>query len=266
MPDLTILIHGLNEWAFTAGEIRIMTGNKQMLICERAQDLQERFSQITNMAIDYFGYGNPALRIKTFFSVQARKKMYIRFYHICRPRPTDSVLDLGVTPDEQLADSNLFEKLYPWKEQITAASVEDCGNIVRRYGLKSFVLTQPKQPLPFRDKEFDILFCSAVLEHVGTRDDQRFFLSECLRVADRIFLTTPNRWFPIEMHTFLPFFHWLPWSVFQRIAAPIHNGFWSDINNLNVLSKRNILALSDEIRVDFVRILGMKSNILVFRK
>ena len=219
-----------------------------------------------NRAIDYFGYGNPILRVKTFFSIQARKKMYANFLKKCQPHASDSVLDLGVTPDEQLADSNLFEQLYPWKGQITAASVEECSNIVQRYGLKSFVLTQPKKPLPFRDKEFDILFCSAVLEHVGTRDDQRFFLSECLRVADRIFLTTPNRWFPIEMHTFLLFLHWLPWSIFQRIAKPIHNGFWSDINNLNVVSKKDILALSDEIQVDFVRILGMKSNILVFRK
>ncbi len=218
------------------------------------------------MAIDYFGYDNPALKIKTYFSIWARKKMFEKFVDICSPRVSDSVLDLGVTPEEQLEDSNLFEKLYPWKEQITAASVENCHNIVRKYGLKTFVLTQARKPLPFRDGEFDILFCSAVLEHVGTREDQSFFLSECLRVADRVFITTPNRWFPIEMHTFLPFFHWLPWPCFQRIVAPIHNGFWSDILNLNILSKRDILTMSNEVQVDYVRILGMRSNLLIFRK
>ncbi len=219
-----------------------------------------------NKAIDYFGYKNPFLRIKTHFSVKARRKMFGKFLILCAPRETDSVLDLGVTPDERLTDSNFFEKLYPWKSRITAASVEECGHIVRKYGLKEFVLTRPKQPLPFRDGEFDILICSAVLEHVGTREDQRFFLSECLRVADRVFITTPNRWFPIEMHTFLPFLHWLPWPWFQKIAAPIQKGFWSDINNLNVLSRRDLLAMSDRIQISYIRTLGMKSNLLITRK
>ena len=216
-------------------------------------------------AIDYFGYDSPFLRIKTHFSILARRKMYRRFVEICRPRPPDRVLDLGVTPDERLADSNLFEKLYPWKGQITAASVEDCSNIARRYGLNRFVCTRAGEPLPFGDREFDILYCSAVLEHVGTREEQKAFLAECLRVADRVFLTTPNRAFPVEMHTFLPFVHWLPWPWFQKIAAPIHNGFWSDIHNLNILSRRDLRAMSDEIEIGAVRIWGMRSNLLVTR-
>lgn len=217
-------------------------------------------------AIDYFGYDNPALRIKTRLSIRARKNMYKDFVSECRPQPSDSVLDLGVTPDEYLADSNMFEQLYPWKTRITAASVEDCSNFVSKYGLKEFIFVRSKAPLPFRDREFDILFCSAVLEHVGTREDQRFFLSECLRVADRVFLTTPNRWFPVEMHTFIPFLHWLPWSRFQKIASPIRSGFWSDINNLNVLGKRDVLSMPDEVKVDYVRTLGMRSNLLIKRK
>ncbi len=125
--------------------------------------------------IDYFGYNNPALRIKTYFSNRARKKMYELFVSVCKPGPEDNVLDLGVTPDEHLSDSNFFEKLYPWKGQITAASIEECTNIKQKYNLKAFVKTEAKKPLPFRDKEFDILFCSAVLEHAGSRRDQRFF-------------------------------------------------------------------------------------------
>ena len=34
--------------------------------------------------------------------------------------------------------------------------------------------------------------------------------AEALRVGRRVFLTTPNRWFPIEVHTRLPLVHWLP--------------------------------------------------------
>jgi hypothetical protein len=33
---------------------------------------------------------------------------------------------------------------------------------------------------------------------------------ELCRVAARVFVTTPNRFFPLEVHTLLPFAHWLP--------------------------------------------------------
>ena len=64
--------------------------------------------------------------------------------------------------------------------------------------------------MPFADGEFDIVFSNAVIEHVGGREQQRRFVEESLRVARRAFVTTPNRWFPVEVHTRLPLVHWLP--------------------------------------------------------
>ena len=54
------------------------------------------------------------------------------------------------------------------------------------------------------------MFSNAVIEHVGGRAEQRRFVDESLRVAPRAFVTTPNRWFPVEVHTRLPLVHWLP--------------------------------------------------------
>lgn len=150
--------------------------------------------------------------------------MYQRFEEFMHPTQNDEVLDLGVTPDVTLEDSNFFEKYYPYKNKLTIASVEDCDFLKETYGLKEFVRNQSKEALPFKDKQFDILFCSAVLEHVGSRADQKFFLQECMRVADRIYLTTPNRYFPVEMHTFLLFLHWLPWRWFQKIVRKFVRG------------------------------------------
>jgi hypothetical protein len=45
---------------------------------------------------------------------------------------------------------------------------------------------------------------------VGRRAEQVAFVQELCRVADRVFVTTPNRWFPVEVHTLLPLVHWLP--------------------------------------------------------
>lgn len=220
--------------------------------------------------IDYFGYENPLIGLKTFFSCRAREKMFRIFETIMKPKESDEVLDLGATPDSILKDSNFFEKMYPYKDKITVASIEDCSNLVKEFGLKRFVYNVPKQRLPFSDKEFQILFCSAVLEHVGTREDQKFFLEECLRISEKVFITTPNRYFPLEMHTFLPLLHWLPWTCFQKIVRKLKGDFWADINNLNLLCKRDIIAMlplaEQGIDITFIRTMGMKSNIIISKK
>jgi hypothetical protein len=56
-----------------------------------------------------------------------------------------------------------------------------------------------------------------VIEHVGPRERQQAFVREALRVGRRVFVTTPNRWFPIEVHTRLPFVHWLPEHLSARV-------------------------------------------------
>lgn len=221
-----------------------------------------------NKAIDYFAYDNPFITVKTHFSCKAREKMYQKFKWELHPRKEDEVLDLGVTPDTKLADSNFFEKLYPYKDKITIASIEDCSFLVEKYGLKDFVQNQSGKSLPFQDKQFDILFCSAVLEHVGTRKDQKFFLEECMRISKKVFITTPNRYFPIEMHTFLPFLHWLPWNVFQKIVKKIKGEFWADVHNLNLVSEKDIVTMfgNDIFSISYIKTLGWKSNLVIMRK
>jgi hypothetical protein len=72
--------------------------------------------------------------------------------------------------------------------------------------------------LPFSDGEFDLGFSNAVVEHIdGGRSGQQRFVHELCRVSTSVFVTTPNRWFPLEVHTLLPFVHWLPAGARQRV-------------------------------------------------
>lgn len=219
------------------------------------------------MKINYFDYNNPFTKIRTFFSYKARMKIYDKFQHYIQPTETDEVLDLGVTTDVMLIESNFFEKLYPYKSKLTIASIEDCEFLVGKYGLKEFVKNKSKEPFPFNNKQFDILFCSAVLEHVGTREDQKFFLEECMRVSQRVFVTTPNRYFPLEMHTFLPFLHWLPWKIFQKIVRSIKGEFWADINNLNLVSQKDIIEMfgRNVWEISYIKTFGLNSNLVITR-
>jgi hypothetical protein len=61
------------------------------------------------------------------------------------------------------------------------------------------------------------VYSNAVIEHVGGHERQQAFVRESLRVGRRVFLTTPNRWFPIEVHTRLPLVHWLPQPLATRV-------------------------------------------------
>lgn len=79
--------------------------------------------------------------------------------------------------------------------------------------------------LPFPDDSFDYVVSNAVIEHVGGPDRARLMLSESRRVARKAaFHTTPDRWFPIEVHTQVPLLHWLPRgrqaSAFARAGKP----------------------------------------------
>ena len=52
-----------------------------------------------------------------------------------------------------------------------------------------------------------------------------------MRVGKRVFLTTPNRWFPVEVHTRLPLVHWLPSGAAAR-AYDLVGKPWAKENHL----------------------------------
>ena len=110
---------------------------------------------------------------------------------------------------------NFFEELYPWPGRITALGLQDGVRLPR--ALPAHRATSRATPARCRSRTatFDIVFSNAVIEHVGGRERQRRLVSEALRVGRRVFLTTPNRRFPIEVHTRLPLVHWLPDAVLR---------------------------------------------------
>ena len=173
----------------------------------------------------------------TRFNIAGRKKFYQAFMDQMAPSATMSILDVGVTPDQSAADSNFFEKWYPHPECITATSIEDASHLESLHPGLTFVQTSG-DGLPFEDDHFDIAFSTAVIEHVGDRERQRQFLAELLRVSKRFFITTPNRWYPVELHTYVPFLHWLPQHRAPAGAARLGKDPWATTENLNLLDQR----------------------------
>jgi SAM-dependent methyltransferase len=72
-----------------------------------------------------------------------------------------------------------------------------------------FVQADVLDGLPFGDGEFDLAYCSSVVEHVAPRDREAF-ARELRRVARGWYVQTPAFSFPVEPHALLPAAHWLP--------------------------------------------------------
>jgi SAM-dependent methyltransferase len=161
-----------------------------------------------------------------------------------QPTAGTSVLDvgadeLGFGDGDGCTTMNFFEEHYPWPERVTALGLHDGEGFRARYPHIRYVQGDACA-LPFADGSFDIVFSNAVIEHLGGRARQRQFVSEALRVGRRVFITTPNRRFPVEVHTRLPVVHWLPDAVSHRIYRAAGKAFATDVD---LLTKRSLASL-----------------------
>jgi ubiquinone/menaquinone biosynthesis C-methylase UbiE len=202
-------------------------------------------------------------------AAHVRHAMFDTFMAEFHPTEEERVLDIGVTSDRTYSSSNYFEALYPHKHRVVAAGLQDASFLQAIYPGSRFVQADALR-MPFADAAFDLVHSSAVLEHVGSRENQARMIRECVRVARRgICLTTPNRWFPIEFHTQLPLVHWLPKAWCRELFRRLGYGPLAEEENLNLLTAAELRSISAPIpgwrfRIAAARLVGWKSNLILF--
>jgi hypothetical protein len=190
---------------------------------------------------------------------RSRRRKLDQLLALLAPGPATTLLDVGVGNTEPLPSTNYLERHYPYRERITALGVGELAGFrqlhpdIRAVGFDG-------GRFPFADGEFDIAHSNAVIEHVGSREQQREFLAEMVRVARAGMVTTPDRAFPVETHTLLPFVHWLGKERFDRAVAVIGvhrietvHGFFGrgfparELADLRLLDAADLGALADEV-------------------
>jgi hypothetical protein len=215
-----------------------------------------------------FGSAKPG-SLPTIVSKRQRQRMFDLFMDATKANSGSRILDVGVTSDRTHDHSNYFEALYAHKSSVTAVGIEDASFLEHLYPGLRYVRADGCS-LPFEDASFDFVHSGAVIEHTGSRRNQSHFLKELWRVARRsIFVTTPNRWFPIEVHTVLPLIHYLPPAVFRRILLTLGHAFFAAEDNLNLMSRGNLLVAARQAgirnaKVIPISLLGITSNLVLY--
>lgn len=182
------------------------------------------------------------------------------FMDVMAPTPESRVLDVGVA-GMLTRENNYLEALYPWPARITAVALRDEPGFRAHFPEVELVVADGRA-LPFPDDAFDIAFSNAVVEHVGSREQQERFVAEVCRVSRRAWISTPNARFPVDPHTMLPFAGWLPRRWRDPIYARTGNAQWVGEEALHPLDERAFRALfPPDVRVRIVRqrLLGLTS-------
>ncbi len=160
----------------------------------------------------------PLARLASPLATRARARRHERFFALTHMPEGARVLDVGcgalglraLEPDLDITGVDLAERPdYPGR----------------------FVRADASAGLPFADDEFDLSYCSSVIEHIPP-PRRAAFAAEIRRVGRGWFVQTPAYSFPLEPHSLLPFAHWLPPRArrpYWRLGAA---GDWEEIELL----------------------------------
>ena len=193
--------------------------------------------------------------------------MFRRLMDITQSDGNTTILDVGVTNDQR-KESNFLEKLYPYPENITAVGLEEAYFLEKDYPGVTYLKADGKD-LPFKDGHFSLVTSFAVIEHVGSREEQKKFVHEICRVGRSCIITTPNRWYPMEVHTMLPLVHWLPSPHYRSMLRLMGKAFYSNEEHLNLLDRKTLQAMfPDEMKVTdhHFKLGGIVSNLFFYAR
>ena len=176
-------------------------------------------------------------------------------------------LDIGTTSDDKNASSNIIIKNIKNIDNFKCISDQIINSNFFNKKLKKSITEE------FSEKELyefssDLVISNATIEHVGGELKQKKMLENIIKLTKKIFIiTTPNRFYPIELHTKIPLLHWFPKPIYRKILKIIGLPFYANEENLNLLSADELKKMLNNQKITyeikFLKLFFFKSNIII---
>ena len=176
-------------------------------------------------------------------------------------------LDIGTTSDDKNASSNIVIKNIKNIDKFKCISDQIVNSDFFHKSLNKSI-TEEFSENELYDFSSDLVVSNATIEHVGNTLNQKKMLENVIKLTKKIFvITTPNRFYPIELHTKIPLIHWFPKSIYRKILKFLGLSFYANEENLNLLSVNELKKMLDNHKITyeikFLKLLFFKSNIII---
>lgn len=120
--------------------------------------------------------------------------------------------------------------------------------------------------------DYDVLFSNSVIEHVGGWTEMRAFASNFAKFGGPFFVQTPNFFFPLDPHSMIPGFQFLPDNLKVPLVrakkcghysrATSEDEAWRIVEGTRMLSTRSLMALFPEAEIRRERLLGLTKSLV----
>jgi len=180
-------------------------------------------------------------------------------------------LDIGTTSSNEYESNNyLIKHLKKITEYKSISDQFFQDNFFSKILTKSITKNFTNEEI--NSLKSDLVISSATIEHVGSSYNQIKMIENMKNLSKKFFIiTTPNRSYPIDFHTKLPFIHWLPKKIHRKILSLLNLDFFSKEENLNLVSENDLKTALKcagvfEYKIFYIYLLGIKSNFVVLGK
>ncbi|NPA43805.1 MAG: methyltransferase domain-containing protein [Chlorobi bacterium] len=217
------------------------------------------------------------------FSSESRRRRAELFRRLFDLDEHTVILDLGSENGSHIHSVLRGTAVRPSNVYIADIRADLVREGARRYGFNPVVLPE-NGTLPFEDGQFDIVYCSSVIEHVTlpkaevwkcrsgkkfrqlARENQARFASEIRRTGKQYFVQTPHKYFPIESHTWLPLVQWLPRPLLIPFLQFLRS-FWVKKTDpdWHLLTAGDMRRLFPEARIFKEKVWGMTKSVMAVK-
>ena len=129
-------------------------------------------------------------------------------------------------------------------------------------------------PTALRGERFDLVYSNSVLEHVGGHARRAAFAGTVHAAADRHWVQTPYRYFPMEPHWLLPGFQFLPVPVrvalslrwpYGHVQSPDPAAALVDVTSVELIGRTELAAYFPDSEIWAERFAGLPKSLVAIR-